>query len=704
MSYYNPFLDCVVKDFSETEKNEHKQEQEETLTEHSNIRLSIKEQTDTEIQNSVDIKLPSVYISSSSHEHEHEHEHEPKHVDEEYEPKFSIVSDESDPSESPPIHLKTTQPKDFNISHAKKLIGANIQSHEEYLHQYNQMIYSKKQVDSHYFKKIYQTEVEWDTINKITLLHRYTSETYNYGFIYTYYRCMFPYNIPKMYEIAGQLDMNEQEKSIRTTRDIIVRKPKMKKEYIVICSAHLKSANDIQYLQSNIQYLSNIAEKIIVTYSVESGFNTNVFVNTEYVTFIREQINNHLYKYYIGLKSVSNLTTNRYVIFFDSELMILYNIHKVTNFFMNISNDIISYTDGYEYINKRMEYKIDSRFMIMTSNGVDTFVFYLKHMCNTSIRENEMVYYIKFIQTIGLFPVSYISVDDFLPYYHRSFERVDFGGSHAFLLFRKDSSIISTHSESQLLDFLPNTSNKTFLTEYLKNENIIRNFRNELKVKICILVQIHSGEYLKKMFDTLQDVMCSIEGTSKLHFVFATCKKDIVCQLERMFSKKIKIHTCNIFLVQNESSVVNYLKMYYKYIYKNTTKYDYIFRFEYNWDKLQFDDSSNVFKMMMLRLVLIAKKNGLICSGNDVDVISSSHIDKSLIDRLSIVLPENIKVCVSNVYLIDTYLIDNFFEKNNINVFKEIGILEKNNSLEMSWNYIISGVVCYIANKKILGV
>jgi hypothetical protein len=557
-------------------------------------------------------------------------------------------------------------------------------------------------------------------INHPHIIHfDFALERYNYGFIHQFYNISTHYNLNFMYDYILKKNKNIK---YYNSRQCILNIKKNVNPIIVIYNIHFDIHN-INFINNNLDKLININYfyKLIIIYTIDNNelesdidkifnditYDCIIIKYSDYIKYVKNfsQINNLLTKkyflaYYLFTALKITNPSNKYTyLLLNSNLYIHKDINDIIEYYFSIGNIYLSLFDLYNAdfsYNVSLDFLItDHMFFNMTyfSNNFKTSV----NDCFRNIKNND--------NNLKRFAVAYISIDHFLPYYHRLFNRISIL-QKPHLLMRMNCPII----DYKFIDYL---------NIYNNNNNSNNNVINVENIKVAVVA--HIGKLETRIFDNLIQIS---ESYTHYHFIFYLTVNDKIKKSKLFKYIKDKSYDrleLNIIFVENiGADLYPFIYSYIKYII-NIKDVQYVLKLHTKTDVLWRNDMIYPFTNMFDKCIQILDFNkniGCVCSREWIlknDFLNNEY----LLNFYKKYNQTNLDDCIyefvgGTIFLIKKHILDDFFINLNIDLDYERDMFSKcfdyeqhksHNEIHYShcWERIISGYTTYISKCNIYG-
>lgn len=556
-------------------------------------------------------------------------------------------------------------------------------------------------------------------INHPHIIHfDFALKKYNYGFIHQFYNISTHYNLNFMYDY-----ILKNNKSIKyyNSRKCIIHIKKNINPIIVIYNIHFNILN-IDFIKNNLDKLknTNYFYRLIIVYTIENNeleadidvlfnnitYDCIIIKYEEYQKYMKKfsKINNELTKkYFLAYHlftelNITNTKQNYTYLLLNSNIYIHNEINDIIEYYFSISNIYLSLIDIYKFdfsYNVNLDFLFTDHMFFNINYFSNHFKVTVKN-CLRNIKNNDLV----------KFAVSYISIDHFLPYYHRIFHRINLL-EKPHLLLRMNSPIIDC--------------------KYIEYLNIYKNYKNTNNnvisdtIKIKVVVVVHIGKLESGIFDNLLKINNSYKN---YHFTFyLTVNNKIKKSKLLKFIKKKSFDKLefNIIFVENiGADLYPFIYTYMKYI-MNLNDTTYILKLHTKTDVLWRNEMMYPFTNMFDKCIQILQFNPNIgCVSSKEWILKNDFMNNEyLLNFYAKYNQKNLHNCIyefvgGTIFLIKKQILDNFFTNLNIDLDYERDMFAKcfdyeqhksPNEIHYShcWERIISGYTTYLSNSKIFG-
>lgn len=431
-----------------------------------------------------------------------------------------------------------------------------------------------------------------------------------------------------------------------------------------------------------------------------------------------------IYQYVIndiyGSKKVSN-KKNILHLFCLNNIFIMDSIDRFINTFLELDDTfIMGYYDYYKASNALYSVSLD--FAIVNKSGLEIIK---KSKNETDLAKNSRI---EKNDDILIYITSFMSIDDFLPLYHKHF--------HSFKLINKPYLLCQSNS------IIIHNEDKIYRKYYNTTENEINN-NKIIKLAICIHIGNHNlilnyhpdNHFLGEIRNIL---MQKSNKQIVAHLYFTIIEKnnlydECVEKIQQEFSDiNASLH---FYPVQNKGADIGpFLQLYIEHVMEKY--YDYVIKYHTKTDVLWRRELARPFTTNIDKCIVLLDNNqeiGAICSGdfllnNDMDnnylmkafykyyefdfsCMSSTNTD-SIVNNKTNADTKNFKFVGGTIFMMKKNCLDDFFKKYKINLEREYELLDDNYgehylhseiTYSHCWERIISGLVVYSMNKIIFG-
>jgi hypothetical protein len=561
-------------------------------------------------------------------------------------------------------------------------------------------------------------------INIPTIIHfDFILQNYNMGFIYQFYNVQRDYNLNTIYDYVYHNQKNIQYYNSR--KCIIKNNTKLFKRVNVIYNINF-NINNIYIIKNNLDNIlkSKYINNFVIIYSLENeslgmkvdaifkNYNDKLIIinypsHMKSADAIDVKIKNSednkdpnfslVKKYYYAysfLKTKYKDEKNCTFLLLNSRLYIDHILDDIINFYFNIENKYLSLYDFYDI---EYSYNVSLDFFL-----TDAEFFYYNFYKN-NIRKNITNFSKQNTNTKNMLtiPLGYISVDDFMPYLYRSFNKKKLI-KKPHLLHRKDCPVYDLSSIT-----------------YLNVINNVVQINNIPHIKIGIL--LHIGKLERLIFENLYSILNNYCVFTFLVYISISNKisqeefTNFVCENNFDVSKFSIFYTENIGADLYPFMEVYLTQMYEKhdvnYILKIHTKTDIVWRNELLYPFIHKLEKS-------VQILYSYQHIGCISSGEWI--LPNEFMNKeyfiNFMDRYRHLDFNTLKFSFvgGTIFLIKKSILDLFFDDFKINLNDEKDLFSQNACYEHHnnhkdihyahcWERIISGLTVAYSKCMIFG-